>query len=118
MRLFNLFVAFFIFSSSFIVCGNDSSNSQKEWYVGGNLHKANIKEWKNATGQNRIATASDMALSVPSIKIKVQQSGNIDTAKIYATELSECINKATEEQNTEHLKVSEIAAQCIVLMQW
>ncbi|HRI78943.1 MAG TPA: hypothetical protein PLR06_05345 [Cyclobacteriaceae bacterium] len=33
----------------------------KEWFEGGTLHKAKIREWKTATEANKLATCADFA---------------------------------------------------------
>ena len=33
--------------------------SSTKWFQGGNLHKATVAEWKNASYQNKLATSAD-----------------------------------------------------------
>ncbi|MDY7001613.1 MAG: hypothetical protein SVS15_07515, partial [Thermodesulfobacteriota bacterium] len=39
-----------------------------EWYEGGNLHRATVEEWNNASYSNKIATSADWVVARPNIK--------------------------------------------------
>lgn len=95
-----------------------SSYAGDKWYENGNLHKKTIADWKNATDSNKLATSADMALASPKIKALVKKSGNVDTLKPYAFGLKTCIDKATVDKKTNKMKVTEVAAACIILMKW
>ncbi|MCI5166040.1 MAG: hypothetical protein D3903_08060 [Candidatus Electrothrix sp. GM3_4] len=88
-----------------------------KWYEGGTLHGASIARWNNASYSDKLATCADMAISRSWIMKKVQQSGDMDTLKPYANELMTCINTASDDPKPEyeHMKISEIAAMCIIL---
>ncbi|MCI5123432.1 MAG: hypothetical protein D3925_02885 [Candidatus Electrothrix sp. AR5] len=94
--------------------------STSEWYEGGSLHRANIARWNNATYSDKLATCADMALTRSWIKRKIQQSGDMDTLRPYAQELMTCINTASDDPmpEYEHMKLSEFAAMCMILMKW
>ncbi len=82
----------------------------EEWYQGGTLHKANVKQWKSATQKNKLATCADfMAVADNSI--------SMTELKSRATNLMNCINEATrglDELNNEN--VSEMATLCIITL--
>lgn len=89
-----------------------------KWYQGGTLHRASVNEWNNASYSNKLATASDWASTRPTIKAKVRNSGDIDTLRPYATELVECIDNAAAGKGYSNMRVSELAASCMILMGW
>ena len=37
---------------------------EPQWYEGGNLHQATLREWCAATDANRLATAADFAATI------------------------------------------------------
>lgn len=82
----------------------------KEWYEGGTLHKATVKQWKSATQKNKLATCADfMAVTDNSI--------SMTELKSRATNLMNCIDEATrglDELNND--KVSEMATLCIITL--
>lgn len=96
------------------------SASAKEWYEYGTLHRSTIKEWKQSTHKNKIATSGDWVLSVSeSIKSEVINSGNINNLKPYCEELVICINEATNGHNTwDKSNTTEVAISCMALMGW
>lgn len=95
-------------------------SSSTEWYQGGDLHGKSVKDWNNATYSNKLATCADMAITLPRIKKKIQESGSMDTLKPYANELMTCINNAAvaPDPRYENMSLSEIAVMCMILMKW
>lgn len=84
--------------------------STKEWYIGGTLHKSNIGEWKKATDNNKLATCGDFMATL-------DDTVSMTVLKKRAEELKDCIDTATKGlDSTDNLKVSEVAASCIVLL--
>ncbi|MDC9611569.1 hypothetical protein, partial [Pseudoalteromonas sp. GABNS16H] len=57
-----LILAVYYFSNWTLLFGEKSS--QKEWYEGGTLHDATIRQWLDATYDNKRATAGDWVTSV------------------------------------------------------
>lgn len=90
----------------------------KEWYQNGSLHRSSVAEWKSATYENKLATASDWAINSSKIKEKVMKSGSMDTLKPFAAELVTCVNNAASGQGYGNTKTIELAATCMVLMGW
>lgn len=91
-----------------------------EWYQGGTLHGATVREWKNATYQNKLATCGDM---VANLWLKGLTNFEInnppDDFKPYAQELVVFIDTATEGIDAVNTyKVSELAAMGAVMMGW
>ena len=92
----------------------------QEWYEMGTLHGSTIKEWKQSTYENKIATSADWVLAgSKSIKSKIMNSGNIDNLKPYSKELVICIDGATKDHtNWDNSNTTEVAASCMALMGW
>ena len=101
-----LFLAFIILNCS---TGETNSSKSKEWYEGGTLHKANAREWKSATDENKLATCGDFVS-------RADDSQSLEEIKRRATELRSCVNEATVEPGTDDMKVSEVATLCIILL--
>jgi uncharacterized protein YdeI (BOF family) len=86
-----------------------NSNSDK-WYVGGDLHKKKISDWKNATDANKLATCGDFI-------VRVKKDLSLKELKDKASELKDCIDEATKGTNTsDQNKVNEIGALCLITM--
>lgn len=77
-----------------------------EWYEGGTLHDATVGEWNRATYENKLATCGDFV---------AVRTNEISRDK--AEELVTCIDESVKglDQNSS-VKVSEMAAACILLM--
>ncbi|VXB07832.1 conserved hypothetical protein [Flavobacterium sp. 9AF] len=89
---------------------NLSSNSRNEWYVGGNLHRSKIEEWKSATDENKMATCADFIM-------KMKPNISINEAKSHALNLKNCIDEATYGSDyTNDEKVTQIAATCAIIL--
>jgi len=84
-----------------------------EWYMNGTLHKATVKEWINATEENKLATTSDWVFSVPQIREKIEDgSRSVDSIKPFAESIVSCVDTATEGM-PKNSKVAEAGALCI-----
>ena len=117
MKKFILFVivavvGLFLIDSIFFSGDKDSktSSTQDEWYAGGTLHKATISEWKVATSKNKLATCADFVAHK-------NEDISLDMMKIKASALKTCIDEAVNGHSAvDNEAVSQIAAQCILLM--
>ena len=89
----------------------------ERWYIGGNLHKQNLGNWRSATYANRLATAGDMASSVLGAN-KVARNGGLPWLRIKATELVSCIDQVAVDHRLNYMAVAEVAAACQILMKW
>ena len=94
------------------------SVAQNKWYSGGNLHKATVGEWRAASDRNQLATAADWAIVNDNIERKVRRSGTVETVRPYAVALATCVDESAGPTGNEYLKVSELAALCMILMGW
>ena len=80
-----------------------------EWYSGGSLHRATAAQWISATPENRLATSADFSA-------KAKKPKNMRELKADAINLNACITTAASDPSLSSIKVSELAAGCIVLM--
>lgn len=84
------------------------------WYEGGTLHSATVKEWREATYTDRLATAADWALTM------LEKTGNkpasTDALKPFAVDLEACVTTTAAGGNAEGQRASELAAACWVLL--
>ncbi len=101
-----------LFTPSILVSADNS------WYEGGALHRATVSQWNEASYANKLATAADWAMVRPKIKDKVEQSRDMKTLKPFAIELVKCVDEAAAGKGYDHMKVSELAAGCMILMKW
>lgn len=85
-----------------------------EWYEGGTLHKASIKQWKKAGYRDRLATSADFAVNISETgRFKFS---TMDELKVHAIEIEKCISKAAEAKGFDDQPVSDYAATCAILM--
>jgi hypothetical protein len=81
------------------------------------LHKATVTDWQEADYADKLATTADWVMIIPEIKTEVLLSG-INKARPYAIELIACVNEVAAGQGYEDMRISELAAACIMLMGW
>ncbi|MFH6969121.1 hypothetical protein [Flavobacterium sp. FlaQc-28] len=86
----------------------NTNSDVDQWYLGGNLHKKDISDWKNATDANKLATCGDFIA-------RVKKDLTLTELKDKASELKDCIDEATKGTNiSDQNKVNEIGALCLV----
>lgn len=85
--MLSLFKRYFTMALILIAISSNVPSFAAEWYEGGNLHQAKMREWKKAYQQNKLSTCAGI-ISVFALnnylKIPVK---NIDDVKPYATQL-------------------------------
>jgi hypothetical protein len=86
-----------------------SSEKKKEWYEGGDLHRASIGQWNAATYENKLATSADMVANL-------KKFSSVEDMKAAAVELEQCVSKAAEGAQAEQQQVTEVAAACALLL--
>lgn len=94
--------------------------AQQAWYEGGTLHHATVKDWRNATDHNRLATSADLfvtfAKAIESKDLDVPSALYLTIAKLYAQGLRDCIHeiaKGPKISATE--KIMSLAKICYVI---
>lgn len=94
-------------------------STPKQWFEGGTLHQATIKQWRKATPENKLATCADY-LAYYWVRGQLRFSiADIDGLKPYAQELVDFIDTGTADvQDIEHRKVNEAATLGFYMMKW
>ena len=96
-----------------------SMGANSKWYKNGSLHEATVKEWSQASYENKLATAADWAISKPLIKDKVK-NGSMDDLKTIAVNLVDCLNETTSvaaaDKKYQYLEISPFADSCLIIM--
>lgn len=92
--------------------------ADSEWYSGGTLHRATVGEWRSAPRRDKLATAADWALAHDRVKNKVMRSGSMQTLRPFAADLVACVDSAAGSSGNNSLRVSRLAASCMVLLGW
>lgn len=88
----------------------DTNSDTDHWYIGGNLHKKSMLDWKNATEANKLATCADFIA-------RINKDLSLTELKDKASTLKDCMDETTKGTNaSDHNKVSEIGALCLVTM--
>jgi len=89
-----------------------------QWYSSGTLHNASGLAWQQADASNRLATAADLVAAV------VKEGGTnitystVEDFRPYAEQLAACITEATQTRAAATLPVQDIAALCVISLQW
>jgi len=103
--LYLLFVLPLLFS-----CGGDSDINEDKWYIGGTLHKSNLKEWKSASDKDKLATCGDFVARVKDYE------GDMDKLKSDAQDVLDCIDEVAISPELGNEKTVETAAACALLL--
>lgn len=88
--------------------------SSTQWYKGGNLHKATVTEWENATPQNRLATTADW-LSTTKWKGHLNSPADFQKLKEKSQLLVDALAEASSGNSLDSLTVSELAASLLLI---
>lgn len=93
-----------------VATSRPAATATNAWYEGGALHDKTAADWLRATEANRLATAGDWVTLVSGWETMAE-------ARVMAVELRTCVNGAAPSALPE-MKVSDLAASCMVLMGW
>ena len=89
-------------------------NYSQEWYEGGTLHNATMREWMEATHANKLATSADFVVTM------LQKDGDtvppIDELRPLAGRLAVAISQSNASGQADSQSVSAVAATCWILM--
>lgn len=97
-------------STSNYTYSNNSSNDTS-WFSGGTLHKSTIREWRNATYSNRLATAADFISATQDVNY-----GDLESFKQMAMKLETCISETASGGDVDNEETSYIGALCTVML--
>ncbi|MDA8967306.1 hypothetical protein N9F24_01225 [Akkermansiaceae bacterium] len=85
-----------------------------KWYRGGSLHQSNMSEWREASYENRLATAADFSATL--VKQQGKSFADINELKPRAIALEIAITEAGRGGIADNQKVSAIAAASWMLL--
>jgi hypothetical protein len=91
-----------------------SSAPQNEWYEGGTLQKATMKEWSSASYENRLATSADFVAS--SLKADGQKPLSMDQFKLMSIDFEREISEANMGGVDDNQRAAEVAAALWITM--
>lgn len=86
---------------------SSQSSSDTSWFEGGNLHKAKLKAWRQASYANRLATSADFIAATQKVDY-----GNLAEFKSMAMELEICISAAAKGGDLDSEDVAFMGALC------
>jgi len=87
-----------------------SSNNDTSWFKGGTLHQSTVREWRNATAANRLATSADFVVGY----LDIYDFSDMDSIKQKAKDLETCISTAASGGDADDEDVSFLGALCLV----
>ena len=90
-----------------------------QWYDGGTLHDKLIKDWQEATVENKLATCGDIVAKTQQMgKLKFRVNGR-DAYKPYATQLMLAIQLAVKDDTEcDDIPVSTMAVSAMYTLGW
>jgi len=88
---------------------------EREWYEGGNLHKATLAQWAAGSTSNRLATAADFAVAMS--ENKKQPFSSLKQAMSASLSLADCLDEVAQEPAAKTQKASQVAATCWILLE-
>ena len=91
-----------------------SSRARSEWYSGGTLHGATMRQWRNASDSDRLATSADFAAAM--LQDNGRKLRSMDDLKPIASALKRAISEAGRGGTSDSQQVSSVAAACWVLL--
>jgi len=107
---------FIVLTVLFLCINPAASNGADEWYAGGTLHKKNMDEWYRASYKDRLATCADFVTNASRVSNARLFGNNARLLYTKASSLEMCITKSMDGLKLGHLRVSETAAMCLLLM--
>ena len=87
-----------------------------QWDEMSPLFEATISEWKAGTDHDRLAAASNYAVTRRAVSYPVSRSGDLSTLRIFAERLLHCLQEEMEGKTDG--KVKELAPYCFVKLGW
>ena len=98
---------------------NNYHNSQKQnWFSGGTLHKSTVRDWKNASYKNKLATCSDW-LAATLWKGHLNSMRDFEKVKIKSQKLvgalNDLVNDSSVYDTIKDQSISEYAAAIITM---
>jgi len=109
-----------VFAFSFLMLAIPlQMSAASQWHEGGNLQGAFVGQWKMAAYTNKLATAAAWITFQPKIKDKAFYTRMIQNLRPQAFELVQCVDRsAAAEGYYSRTNVDELAASCLLLLEW
>ncbi len=89
-------------------CSNTGNDTNTSWFSGGTLHNSTIREWRQASYSNRLATAADFIAATQNVDY-----GDMNGFKRMATDLETCISTSTEGGAADSEQTTFVSALCM-----
>jgi hypothetical protein len=102
----------FLFSFSFVFA------NENEWLEGGSLHRATMRDWSEASYENKLATAGDFVRNAKLVRNMIKKTGDVDVAYPYAVDLVKGIDQRIGRKGWEVPTVAEVASAVMVESGW
>lgn len=110
-------VKFILFISFTILIVMTTKVYAGKWYEGGTLHKETAQNWHGASYQDRLATSADfVTIAAPKLSQDYLFSNNMEPLKERSKSLEACISEATNATELASMKISEVAAVCLIFL--
>ena len=89
----------------------NNSSSSTSWFSGGTLHKSTMREWRQASYSNRLATAADFVAATQDVDFS-----DLNGFKQMASDLVICISTTGDGDAADTEETAVISAICIVML--
>lgn len=90
------------------------TKSRSEWYSSGDLHAKKIREWRNASYANRLATSADFAARM--LDKNGERPRSMDDLRPIASSLEIAISEVARGGDADSQSVASVASACWVLL--
>lgn len=84
-----------------------AASAAGNWYDGGTLHKATLKEWAGAVTQNKMTTMADMVVAA---KLAKRPMDVVEKAVRAAS----CVDDVARDKASQSQAVASVAAMCML----
>lgn len=102
-----------------LLCSLQAQAAKKEWFEGGNLHKASLATWSKANYRNKLATSADFIMTLSRGKfLKFTIVPSSTEMKKYAAPIEKCISEVAKDKKLHSQKAADTAIMCAVSMEW
>ena len=89
-----------------------------QWFFGGTLREATASQWRNATYENRLATASRWLVDYWGVeRTNLITQGDFNNARRYADLLVVCIDELAAGANAGDRSARELAGLCMYVLE-
>lgn len=115
--MFSQFKRYFIMALILIAISSNVPAFAAEWYEGGNLFTATLREWRKASQQNKLATCAEI-ISEVFLDNYFKLPFNETKLKEYSNQLLLAINAWAGDSNNDDAIVNEAALISMLQLEW